>query len=372
MASRTTLSELSSPPVSGAAVLAEYADRLKSLFDASSLPLTTVAGTADAVTAVLDPALDAGGLVDGMKFTLTWGAANTAGVTLSINGGTALSVLDAAGAALAPNALTAGLRSQIEYIGGSFRLIGGSGDDAANAPYFIAITATTTWNRPAGYADDALVVFEAWGAGGGGGRGTGTSNAGGGGGGGYARREMRYADVPSSIAITIGAPGVGRTGSTGDGTAGSATTIGTILTAYGGGGGEGNGSGGGRGGGGGGEVQVGSSSGVGGSIGGGNCVGSTAPDHTTPATDARSIWGGGAGGGGSSGEGGRAVYGGGGGGGGGNGVNGGTSKFGGGGGLGGDGSPSPTAGTAPGGGGGGGDNVNAANGARGEARIWIQ
>ena len=236
--------------------------------------------------------------------------------------------------------------------------------DSANG-YYLAITTTTTWNRPAGYADDARVIIEAWGAGGGGGR-CSTAESGGGGGGAYARREMRYADVPSSVSVTIASGGGGRTGSTGNGTAGGSTTFGTLLTARGGGGGGGVGASSAGGGGGGGEVQAGGTSGTGGAggaVGGG--AGSSANRNAT------TIFGGGAGGSGSTTSGGNAVYGGAGGGGAtalGS-TSGGVSLHGGGGG---DGGTSPVDGTAPsGGGGGGGNSNNGANGARGEVRIWI-
>lgn len=233
--------------------------------------------------------------------------------------------------------------------------------------YYLAITSNTTWNRPTGYSDDACVIIEAWGGGGGGGR-CSAVESGGGGGGAYVRREMRYASVPSSVSVTIGGGGAGRTGSTGNGTAGSSTTFGALLTARGGGGGGGVGSGSAGGGGGGGELQAGGTSGTGGSggaVGGGEGASSTNRNATT-------VWGGGAGGSGSGFSGGHAVNGGGGGGGatGSSGTSGGSSLFGGAGGAGSN--SSPTAGTTPsGGGGGGGNGANGADGARGEVRIWI-
>lgn len=353
MASRTTFSELSSPPVTGAALLEEYADRMKTLFDASALPLTSVAGTANAVTATLDPPLDGGGLVDGMKFEITWAAANTGGVTLALNGGSPVSVLDASGAALAAGSVGSGLRSLLEYIGGAFRILSPllTSLGGGTKRYFWQFTASGTWNKPAGLEPDAMVTIEGWGGGGGGGSGTG--GAGGGGGGGYARREMRVADLPSSVAVTIGAGGSVNS-------RGGNTTFGSLLTAYNGGGGAG--TSGSSGGGGGGELGQGfnattSTSGVdGGQIGGGR---GAASSTAIRAADALSIWGGGGGGYSNSVAAGAAVYGGGGGAGSG-GSSGGVSL------RGGNGGASGAAGTAPGGGGG----WNAA-GARGEVRVWI-
>lgn len=239
MASRLTYSDASTPPLPGGGptgLMKQYSERFKTLFDASALPLTSIGGTADAVTATLDPALDGSGLVDGMMFHITWTATNTAGVTLALNGGSAVPVVDAAGSALSAGALVSGLRSLLEYVGGSFRVLsplanalsGGAG------PYAVTITASTTWNKPPGYADDALVILEAIGGGKGGGRNQ-TGNTGTGGiGGSYRRREMRYADVPSSVSITIGNGGAGATGIA-NGANGGNTTIGTLLTGPGGG-----------------------------------------------------------------------------------------------------------------------------------------
>lgn len=240
---------------------------------------------------------------------------------------------------------------------------------SSGEPFTETITSSQTWNKPSGYSDNTRVVFEAWGAGGGGGRGSGSGGGAGGGGGGYSRHEMSYVDVPSSISITIGTGGGGRTGSSGNGTSGGNTTVGGLFTAYGGGGGQGNASGAAAGGGGGGELSAGNTAGNGGRLGGG--------DSGVDNGDASSIWGGAAGGNATNTttavSGGVAVFGGGGGGGGDSGgASGGVSKFGGNGGDGGDNSPAPTAGSTPGGGGGGGGNsTNGADGARGEVRVRI-
>lgn len=357
MANRTTYTHLSPPPVPGGGptgFVAEYAERMKQLFDACALPLTAIGGTANAVTATLDPVLDGGGLVDGMKFTLTFGATNTAGMTLAINGGAALALLDKRGSALVAGAVVSGMRALIEYIGGSFRVLsevlasasGGAG------PYTIAITASTTWVKPGGYADDTMVRIQAWGGGGGGGSGT---TVGGGGGGGYAERWVRYADVPGSVVCTVGAGG-------GAGGAGGNTTFGSLLTAYGGGGGGATAAGGG-----GGELSAGgTNNGGGGRPGGGDQNGQA----SGAGGDAKTIWGG-AGGGQPTGglPGGSAVFGGGAGAGrsGTSSAPGGASLFGGNGG--GVSVGNPVAGSAPGGGGGAG--AGGAAGARGEIRIQI-
>lgn len=118
------------------------------------------------------------------------------------------------------------------------------GDDAYRpllASYLVTLTASGTWNKPAGYADNALVIIEMWGGGGGGGHdGGGSYRAGGGGGGGYARVELPYVSVAASCAYTIGAGGT--TGVWGGGNGGNtvfAINGGWTETAYGGGGGAG-------------------------------------------------------------------------------------------------------------------------------------
>jgi hypothetical protein len=364
MANRTTFSNLSAPPVPGGGptgFLQQYSERMKQLFDASALPLTAIGGTANAVTATLDPVLDGSGLVDGMKFTLTFAATNTGGMTLAINGGSAIAILDNQGAALVAGAVASGMRALLEYIGGSFRILSRINASAAGGggPYAITITASTTWARPAGYADDTLVRIQAWGAGGGGGA---ASGRGGGGGGAYIERIMRYADVPASVVCTIGAGGAA-------GLQGGNTTFGALVTAFGGGGG---GTTAGNGGGGAGELAAG---GTNAANGGGGASPGGGPTHFDGGTNsARTLWGGAGGANSSAGaapwNGAPAVFGGGGGGmSGGAGGAGGLSLFGGNGGAG-NAAGVGGAGSAPGGGGGGGTTGGGAGG-RGEIRIQI-
>lgn len=324
------------PKPNGVDFLDEYAGHIATLYETGARPLTVIGGTPDVVTATMVVDLTPAGYVDGLMVSLVWAADNTSNVTLAINGGANVPVVDAAGDALAAGAITTGLCSLLRYTAGSWRIISSvGGGGGAGAKYYLAITASTTWNKPSGFDPDAMVIIEAW-AGGGGANGAGR----GGGGGAYARREMRYADVPSSVTVTIGAGGA-------SGVRGGNTTFGSLLTAYNGGAGGAL-----AGGGGGGELSQGgnvsgSTPGAGGGIGGG-------AGGTAGGVAAGTLWGGGGGG---SPTGGDAVYGGGGGG----TTTAGVSKFGGNGGT------TGVAGTAPGGGGG----QNAA-GARGEIRIWIQ
>lgn len=346
------------------------ARHFKTLYDAASFALRAVAGTANNVTATLDPVLDGGGFVDGMKFTITWAASNTGPMTLALNGGAAISILEAEGSAMVAGSAKLGARAMLEYISGSFRVIGGGAGGGQADPYYREITASTTWSKPEGYADDAMVEIEAWGGGGSGGRSSGASGVygGGGGGGAYVKRSMRYADVPFTLPITIGSGGAGVSGGA-NGIAGGITTVGALVTAYGGAGGR-SVSGTTSGGGGGGESGAPNAS-TGGPSGGGNAG----------ADGARSIWGGGGGGNGTlvtgaALAGGNAVFGGGGGGGAAGNAGaapaGGVSLFGGSGGAGGAGGASPTAGAAPGGGGGGAHSfATSGAGARGQVRIRI-
>lgn len=340
-------------PLTGSNLMTGLNTRFKELYDAAAFPLTSIGGTANAVTATLDPALDGDGLVVGMGFTLTWGAENTAGVTLAINGGTAFSVLNADGSALAAGSVGSGLRSLITWAGGAFRimsptlLMGGS----SGVRFQWTFTASGTWTKPTDLPGDTPVYIQGWGAGGGG-----SSNTGGGGGGGgaYIDRIIRADALGPTVTATIGAGGATNA-------AGGNTTFGAFLTAYGGGGGLNTATS--QGGGGGGTNEAGTapfagSPGAGGYWGGGNggaieASGQNADLYgggggaggespvTTPYAGGRSVFGGGGGGAGNAGLGGVSLYGG-------NGGNAGS------------------AGQAPGGGGG-----KQASGARGELRIWI-
>jgi len=217
----------------GLQFLAQYSERIGQLFDVSVLPLKAVGGTGDVVTATLDPPLT-GGLKAGMKFTLAWANANSGAMTLALNGGAAVPVLDADGAAMVTGAARAGQRALLEYVNGAFRALGGAGGSAGASRYSWRFTASGTWNKPSGLPPDTLVFVEAWGAGGGGGRGSAGQGYGGGGGGGYVSGHFRAADLAGAVSVTIGAGGAGGASNGTAGANGGNTTFGALLTAYGG------------------------------------------------------------------------------------------------------------------------------------------
>lgn len=198
-------------------------------------------------------------------------------------------------------------------------------------------TASGTWTKPAGIPANAVVIVEMWGAGGGGMQHP-TSPASGGGGGGYVRFELLASALAATQSVTIGAGGTGGSSPT----AGGSTTF-AGITANGG--------------------AAGLLSSAAGAAGGATSLGETGGsagsyEFTGPTTvTAPPRIKAGAGGGGSGNNGGTNLQ-----------RNGGTSVFGGAGGAS-TGGTTGVVGSAPGGGGGAGS-TTAANGARGEVRVW--
>lgn len=327
------------PNQTGLAVREAANIRFKQLYDAGSFPLTATGGTANDVTATLVPALDGDGLLNGMTFSIAWGAENTGGMTLAINGGSPVDVVGPNGLAMLPASVADGLVSRLVYWGGEFvmvsptLLMGGNG----GARYSWIYTASATWTKPVDLPGDTPITVQAWGGGGGG---FASANTGGGGGGGFAQITFQASDVGATVSATVGAGGAA-------GSNGGNTTFGTTLTAYGGAAGAST-----FGGGGAGSNQA-------ATVKAGGYQGSGDGGEDSAGLDASGLWGGGGGGHGAGRAGGRAVFGGG----------GGSSDSGGAGGVsnyGGNGGAAAVAGSAPGGGGGRG-----AAGARGEIRVWI-
>jgi hypothetical protein len=239
-----------------------------------------------------------------------------------------------------------------------------------NTQTFDTTPSAPGWTKPSGYSANSRVLIQAWGGGGSGARQSTAGSCSGGGGGGYNERWLSLSQMGATETVTIGAGGASRTGSNQAGDQGGNTTVGSLITAYGGAGGTlTNG-----GGGGGGQLSAGSSVSPGrpfvatgngteevqggGSVstlgaqnrnaalfhGGGGGYGTTAIT-----SGSSSVWGGGGGGGGNA----TSLPG--------------TSSFGGNGGAGG---ATGTAGTQPAGGGGGGTTTSGA-GAAGRVIITV-
>lgn len=325
-------------PANGDDFIDALDERFEVIWNGVMLHMTSVAGTADAVTASVTPAVGVDGYLNGMTFSIVWGDANTI-TNFTLNG---LPVVGPAGEALPVGAVVSGLASVLVVVDDEFRVMTPIVADAESAAYYWQITSSQTVTWPTNLPDDRRARVQAWGAGGGG-----HNTVGAGGGGGYAETEFRLTTLGASTTCTIGTGGVAGASAT----AGGNTTFGSLLTAYGGGAGSA-----GYGGSGGGSNAAGGSGGVAAYQGGGR--GAKGSPDPVDADDATGLWGG-AGAPTSGGDGKRAVFGGASGGAG-TGAVGGVSKFGGAGGN------HEIAGTAPAGGGG----RNAA-GARGEIRIWI-
>lgn len=341
-------------PVPGGVFMDAVQEELTRLYNASALRLSSVAGTANAITATVAPALTAG-LADGMAFHLTPLVDNTGAATVAIGALAPVDVVDSAGAALSPGALKSGLLAELLFNGTTGKLQLKNSAQVVKVLNQQAFTASGTWTKPAGTPADAWVFVECWGGGGGGHN---AASFSGGGGGGYNYRIMRAGDLGGTVAVTIGAGGAIASG-------GGLTTFGAHLSAYGGAAGSAS-----AGGGGGGQLAAGSGAQGGGPCGGrpgdatyasGFGVGGGAGGTTTsPSTVGGDGWFGGGGGGSTpAGPGGASAWGGGGGGGA-SGQPGGISM------NGGNGGASGAAGSAPAGGGG----SNAA-GARGECRVRV-
>lgn len=348
----------------GSELLTDADEEIVSLNDRSTTSLTSVGGTANAITASFTPT--AASIATGRRFSFIAAANNTGAVTLALNGGSAVAVVADDGDPLAADQIVSGRLYSVMFDGTSYRLE--NTGTVAFSPNYQAFTANGTWTKPANTPDNALVLIEIWGGGGGGGTRGSTSSPGGGGGGGYLRLMVRAASLSATETVTVGAGGAA-------GSSGSASSFGSHGTAWGGAAGQ-NTTGLEPGGGGAGGSPIGlgeaggaTTTGVGGiAAGRDGGDGGDAGSASAGSPGSTGIADGGAGGGGggpsgyAGGDGGAAVNGGGGGGGYGpaSGGSGGNSTHGG---AGGD---SGADGAVPGGGGGA-----TAAGARGEVRIMV-
>jgi hypothetical protein len=105
----------------GTPTLNDIAEEIEALWRYAAVPLSAVAGTANAITANCDVPL----LVreKGNRFSLIPVAANTGGVTVSINGLGAKSLLNRDGTALAAGRLQAGRLESFEDTGSAYVLL---------------------------------------------------------------------------------------------------------------------------------------------------------------------------------------------------------------------------------------------------------
>ncbi len=102
----------------------------------------------------------------------------------------------------------------------------------AAAPVVDTFNSSGTWTKP---STGTMARIQVWSGGGGGARGaTGEAVAYGGGGGGYVELQVPLSTLGATVTVTVGAGGTGRTGSTGNGTAGGNSSFGSIAVVVGG------------------------------------------------------------------------------------------------------------------------------------------
>ncbi len=108
-------------PFPGPDVMEAINTEVTGLWQYVQVPLSDVAGTANAITANCDVALDQNR--KGQKFTLTPTAANTGAATLNVNDRGALPIINRDGSVLSAGRLIAGRMETVENDGAAFRLL---------------------------------------------------------------------------------------------------------------------------------------------------------------------------------------------------------------------------------------------------------
>lgn len=210
----------------------------------------TIGGTANALTATLDPAPADWAALTGTPFRFVVGTTNTGAATLNLNGLGAKDIVYPGDNSpmLAGELIVGAVRTGL-YDGTRVQLIDAGSRARAGVSFrgMRLITSTQSWDPSTDGLTirDRILIF-CWGAGGGGSSVNGTWGAAGGGGG----LGIKSADCPASpVTVTVGTGGAG-TNAGGTGGTGGTTSFGAIVSATGGSGGTsgpgggGNGSGG--------------------------------------------------------------------------------------------------------------------------------
>ena len=138
--------------VSGDDYMDAVSDEIGALWDRSANRLTSIGGTANAITATLTPALT-GSVVAGMVFYFVPTANNTGSATLALNGGSAITIKTDAGDAISANGLVSGRLAMVYFDGTDFRLFGSSNIQIVRQRQ--DFTASGTWTKPSGINDSA-------------------------------------------------------------------------------------------------------------------------------------------------------------------------------------------------------------------------
>lgn len=234
MASRDRYTSASPSPVTGPQVLDNLDGHLTTMYNGLPLELTLTSGSEpDDLTGTLDPVLDGSGLAQGMSFWLETQVDNAGSMTLAIDGGSALALLDETGAGLLAASLVAGGRYLISFDGVAYRVVSNRASEVAGLSQLDVFTASGTLSKPAGFPDEGLVIIEGWGGGSSGG--AAPSSAPYGTGGAYAVQYFRGSDFGATTAVTVGPGGTGIPNASGPGgDPGGDTLVGSIFKAFGG------------------------------------------------------------------------------------------------------------------------------------------
>lgn len=190
-------------------------------------------GSANALTATLDPAPAAWSELVGMPLRLLLTGTNSGAATLNVNGLGPKPIVTSSGGVLLAGDLLDGRIVEVIYDGSACQIVSWIARAVASGVVAWTTPGTFSWTVPAGVT---RAKFRIWGGGGGGGGSFNISSAGSAGsGGGYA--EGVFAVTPGQvIPIIVGSGGAGGAG--GDGGAGGTSSAGSIVSATGGGGGK--------------------------------------------------------------------------------------------------------------------------------------